>query len=521
MLLAAEDQITRRQDAELETVPAPILGWNTRDKNVKRKDSRLYAPIWRNWIIADGKLIVRPGYAVWSTGLPAGEPVETIMEYTAEGSSKTFAVTNDEVYDVTGGGAVPAAETIAGGLSNSVLYSVMTATLSAPYLVCVNGADGVITYDGSAWAVQTITGATAANFIGVTNHVARLWFIENNTLKAWYLAVNAIAGAATAFNIGPLCKRGGTLIAISNWSVADTGAGLDDILVMITSEGEVAVFEGIDPASAETFALKGVYQVDKPVGRRCVSKFGSDLAILTESGVVLLSSVISAGPDGKVAILSDPIRDEFVRAVGGARTDPGWEITRYSARGWTMVNVPLPTTSHFDQYVYNPLAPGWFRLTDMDAYCWQTSGSKILFGALGAIYRWDDGVTRGDIGTAVVADIGLSWHDYGSATNKTFTLMRPHFLTDGTVAPLANMRTDYDEALPSSGVEASVTEFGSEWDDDAWDDAEWGGGMERFAPWLTASGEGIIAAPRIVVSTLSSEIQLQAVDVVFVPGGIL
>jgi hypothetical protein len=195
---------------------------------------------------------------------------------------------------------------------------------------------------------------------------------------------------------------------------------------------------------------------------------------------------------------------------------------RYSARSWTIVNIPLSTTGQFEQYVYNPLAPAWFRLTDISAYCWQMSGTKILFGGGdGSVYHWDDGTTRSDLGAAVVADLGMAWDNYGSNTTKTFTLVRPYFMAVGVVNPLINMRTNYDDHQPLSAVEASTSEEGEAWDDGTWDEFEWGGGFERFAPWLSASGEGVVAAPRIVVSTTTADIQLQAVEVVFVPGGIL
>jgi hypothetical protein len=49
---------------------------------------------------------------------------------------------------------------------------------------------------------------------------------------------------------------------------------MGDYLVLITSEGEVAIFNGYDPSNAATWALVGVFNMGKPMSKRCTSKNG-------------------------------------------------------------------------------------------------------------------------------------------------------------------------------------------------------------------------------------------------------
>jgi hypothetical protein len=118
------------------------------------------------------------------------------------------------------------------------------------------------------WTSPSITVATSANLIGVTAHVQRLWFVEKDKIDPWYLPVAAISGAAAKLTIGPFCKLGGYLMAIGSWS-RDGGSGPDDMLVLVTSKGEVLIYSGTDPSSSTTFGLVGTFRIAEPIGRRC------------------------------------------------------------------------------------------------------------------------------------------------------------------------------------------------------------------------------------------------------------
>ena len=242
MLQALRNKGGRGAVASVRGITAPWRGLNTRDR--LEEQSTEFATVLDNFIAENGEVTLRNGFSEHATGMPAD--IETLMAYSAAGTQKLFAAAGSGIYDVTSSGAVGAAAV--SGLANARFSHVMYGTTSGSYLVACNGADGVREYNGSAWSTATITGVAAADLNFVTEHKGQLWFIEKDSLSLWYLATNAIAGAATEFPVGTLCKDGGTLVAASSWSL-DAGDGQDDLFVLVTSEGEVLIYGGTNPAS--------------------------------------------------------------------------------------------------------------------------------------------------------------------------------------------------------------------------------------------------------------------------------
>lgn len=520
MLEALEGPKNRGQQVQVRHIPLPVNGWSTRDKYTASftREALRYCALIDNWMVIEGRLEVRPGFSTYATGMT--DPVYSMMEYAGpDGTRKIFAATYAtssacKIWDVTSSGAASSVHT---GLSGAEWQHVMFATTSGSYLMMANGADAVKAFDGTSWTTPTLTGVTSANIIGITSHKGRLWLTEKSTLNAWYLPAFAITGTVSKFNLATFCKRGGYLMGIASWSL-DSGTGPDDYIVFVTSEGEVVVYSGLDPNSVDEWSLVGVYKIDRPISRRCFTKFGADLAIFTESGIVRLSQILG-GARPRDAI-SDPIREAFVAAVGGARSTFGWEVFEYSTRGWLMANVPLSVSNKYEQYIFNPLMGAWFRFTGLNGRAWVQSGNYLYFGGTGETYIWDNGQADDD-GSAVTADIGFAWWNYGAATVKRFSLMRPHFFTDGEVTPIAEMKCEFDESDPVSEGAGAEAVTGTEWDAGDWDTFDWASGLVAIREWLTAEGEGTVAAPRIKVSTLSARIALTAVDVAYMDGGIL
>ena len=506
-----ERPLHRQREARVKVVPFPALGWNTRDRY---QENWRYAPIMTNIRPAAGRGELRSGFTAHATGLPSFD-VETLMVYRAGTTEECFAGVGTVIHDVTASGAVGAAVLSATG--NAQWQHVMHATSSHQHLVAVNGSKGVVTYEGSTWATQTLTGVVVEkDLIDVTSHKHRLWFVEKTSLNIYYLGTYAIAGAAAKLDLSALFKKGGEITKIDTWSY-DGGAGPDDYLVIITDQGEVAVYAGTDPAALATFGVVGVYQIDKPLGRRCTAKLGSDLAILTESGVVLLGQVLGS-PDKKDDF-SSVIRPEFVAAAISSGSEYGWQLISYARRSELIANVQTNTSAAL-QFIRSNLNRAWWKSTGMDAICWAECGGDLYFGtASGGHFKADSGTS--DDGASIVGDIQPSWSRFGSANLKLFTMMRAHFVTDASFAVLGNIKTDWDE----SDLEAPVTTFstsgGAQWDAAQWDVPQWAGALSITGPLATATGEGIVGAPRLRVSTKTAMIQLGAIDVVYTIGGIV
>lgn len=503
---------SRSRRANVVGLPAPYRGLNSRDRLEEAEPG--YASIMENFIPGNGEATLRRGYDEWATGLPAA--VETLMEYAAGSTRELFAASGTAIYDVTAQGAVGAAEV--SSLTNARWSHTMFATTGGQYLVACNGADGVRTYNGT-WATSSITGATAANLIHVTAHKARLWFVEKDSLSAWYLATLAIAGAATELDLGALCKNGGILMACEGWSV-DAGDGADDYFVFVTSEGECLVYQGTDPASGTTWALVGIYKTDRPIGRRCLRKFGADLFILTESGVVSVAALL--GVSSRWAQISELVRPDFERQARSYRASAGWEMFHYKRTGWLIVNAP-GSTGVYNQFGYNSQmkAPdGWFTFTGMNARCWGELDGDLFFGGATSTFKADYGTS--DDGSEITGDLQWAWSRMGTASKKRFTLARPHMRCDITPQPLMDMRIDYDGNAPTSAPTITVSDTGAEWDVATWDVDAWAGSEATYSQWIGVTGLGHVAALRLTFSSATSELfSVIGIEVAFETGGII
>jgi hypothetical protein len=223
-MLARRNSPARRAAADLASLPAPTAGWNAKDPLSEMRPD--YAPLLDNWFPVTGAVQLRKGYAQYATGLGLGS-VETLMPWAGAASSKLFGVSGGSIYDVSSSGAVGAAAVT--GLSNSRFYHTMFGAGGGQYLYACNGFDGPRAYDGSSWSAPTITAGsgslTPSNLIYPWAFKSRLFFVEKNTAKAWYLPTLSIAGAAQPLDFTSLFTKGGYLVAGGALSRDSAGPG--------------------------------------------------------------------------------------------------------------------------------------------------------------------------------------------------------------------------------------------------------------------------------------------------------
>ena len=187
-------RIPRQQASQTVTVAAPIGGWNARDA-LGAMDP-LDAVTLQNFWPGTNSVILRNGYTKHATGLPA--QVQTLMAYSSGTANKLFAVSDGKIYDATNTGAVGSAAVT--GLTNSKFQYVNITTPGGSYLMAVNGADKLRTFDGTNWHTDgdgspyDITNVDTATVSNITLFKNRIWLTTSNTLKAWYLPVNSIGG---------------------------------------------------------------------------------------------------------------------------------------------------------------------------------------------------------------------------------------------------------------------------------------------------------------------------------------
>lgn len=517
MLLAPlRPNAARQRVSDGRAIPAPVKGWNARDElaNMDPAD----AVTLDNFFPDSTTVTLRKGMADHATGMSTA--VETLAVWNGPTSSKMFAATVNDIWDVTAAGAVGAAEVST--LTNGRWQHVNMTTSGGQFLLMVNGADDMQNYDGTTWTAinsgssPAITGVATDELIHLNVHGRRVWAVQANTTKAWYLPVNAIAGAATAFDFGPLFSAGGYLVATGTWT-QDGGDGLDDYFVAISSIGQVAVYQGTDPASASTFALVGVFRVGAPIGRRCLMKVGGDLALITQDGVISMGSMVAT--DRSVAqrvAITDRIRKAFNAAVLTNSADFGWTGIIYPRGTRVLFNVPQ-VGGEYHQYVMNTITGAWCRFKGWNAKCWALLNEEIYFGGTGTVYKADTGTD--DDGTGITYDLKTAFNYFGNRGRlKHFKLLRPLLTANASVSIAVDINLDYEDAAPLNILALMVE--GGLWDVAKWDEDVWGG-EAAFRSWQTVHGTGHCAAVRVKGTVQGVIIGINAFDIVFELGDVL
>jgi hypothetical protein len=504
-----------RQRSTIVNLPAPYGGWNARDSLVAMPPED--AIRLENFISDAGRVHLRNGYTSHATGV--GTRVDSLMEYSGPTGAKLFAASSGgAIFEVT---ATATATSLVTGLTNGKFQHVMHGPPAGSYLVVCNGEAAPHMYDGSTWATASVTGCTAGSstFIHVTTHQSRLWFAQKNTLDAWYLPVASISGAAQRLQLGPFCRKGGYLQAIASWT-RDGGAGMDDQIVFITSEGEAVLYSGTDPTSSTLWAKVGTFTIPEPIGRRCFAQIGADLGLITSQGVVPLSSILPLSATGasKVAA-TDKINRAFESAYRNSSALFGWQVIEDNREKLLIVNVPVVENSELEQFVMNVKTGTWSRFTGIDAQCWSTFGDQLYFGGTnGTVYRY--GGVHDDVGEPITGICRGAYTNLGVPNTKQFQMARPNMLAPTGLVPGIAVTVDYDDRMPTV-VASTVDTPGGLWDTFLWDTTDWATSeIGLVKDWQTVNGVGSVVSVATEV-IVTDEIEFNSVDIMFEVGGYL
>jgi hypothetical protein len=503
------------------SIPSPSMGWDAISPLASMEPA--YAVALDNLFPQPGYVEVRKGHKLHNqiTGVTA--PVETLMAYNGltVGADKLFAAANGSVYDVTTDASSAA---VVSGLSNARLQHINFSTSGGNYLWFCNGAAAPRMWDGSTWATPAITGVSATSIVNVAAYSERIWMCALGDISPYYLPSDSIQGAATKFDLSGVFSRGGFLQAIAAWS-RDGGQGPDDNIAFITSRGEVAIYSG-DPQ--RNMEIAGVYSMGSPLGRRCASSSGTDVAVLCVDGVVPLSRAISTD---RAAILNStitariqPVMNQSARDYGSAF---GWQFLSYPRGTRAILNVPVVENQTQVQYVMNTVTGAWCRFLGEGGNCWELFKDRLFYG--------------GNAGQTIEADCQGFDHDGGisfemeTAFNycgtrgrlKDFTMARAALVTDGKASLGMSMNIDFARGTAVNALTIAAGPV-SLWGSAIWGLSLWSSGARSVLDWTSQAGEGYCAGVRmtggLTADALTSPsspavLQINGFDVLVMDGG--
>lgn len=509
----------RRARSRPVPVIAPIRGLYLDQSPARPADGT--AEVLENWIPTDRGARVRGGLQASAT--TGGDAVTSLFAYNHPSNSALFAATATDVYDMSAldPDTPPAADLSSRGAG---YYSTaQIGTVGGQYLVICNGADAVQHYDGSSWAAPSITGVTSSTLSAVWLYRNRLFFVEKDTLNAWYLPVDSIAGAAQSVSLAGVFQKGGSLLFGATWSL-DSGDGLDDKNVFVSTSGEVAIYEGADPSDPADWRLAGRYDIAKPLGINATMQAGGDLLIATVEGIVPLSQVIQKDPAAiALSAVSRPI--ESLWTFEAQRATSPVELLKWSDRGIGVVT--LPESSRM--LIVNLQSGGWGVATGWVGTCAATFLSKAYIGRSdGSIVAIDE--TGLDVDEPFTARYCGGFGDFGSPDYKVAQMMRGVFYSSGQIEVKASVAVNFmPDDFPSAPPSASevVSEDYLVWDVGNWDEKLWwSSGVEESTTgyttlWLPVSGAGHVVAPQWQITSGTStklNVELVRTDFLFESG---
>ena len=492
-------------------IPPPIGGWNARDALVAMPPQD--AVVLDNWVPRSSFVELRRGYVQQVTGFAAA--VETLLPYRggAAGADKLFAASGGNLYDVSTAGGLGAA-VLSGLTSNRWNYSAFANSAGAWTIAC-NGADAPIGCNVGTWAaLPTLSGTsgpitlTPANLFNVFSHAGRLYYLEKNSLRVWNPAAGAVGGACTLLDLSSVFNKGGRLVCGAAWSY-EMGNVANEFIVFMTDQGQVAIYQGIDPTNAATFSIVGVYDLAPPLGPRALAKFGGDLAVVTTDGVIPLSKALTMDRSQFEGVaLTNKIGPAFSAAAKAYSGNYGWQGLLYAGTATSnlttsivgslaIFNVPLSTLGTSMQFVLNVLTGAWSRFTNINAFCWEIVNGGVYFGGAAGVYQWDQGAS--DNGVGIVGDVLGAYSAHGQpGRQKDYKAIRPLLNASPLAQPALTVCVDYKATTPIA-VQTVISLQSTD-------------AVIRY-DWTGAQGFGTVGAPRMQINQISDpSIPLFALD---------
>lgn len=500
------------QVAQPFVIPAPTGGLNYRDPISAMSPAD--ALVLTNFIPRQQGVELRKGWQVYADPVEVddvAQPVESIFSYKSPSGSddKVFMAANGNIYDVTAGGT-PVVEVTGTGSDDDEWWVTQFSTAADNFLLAVSPGAGYWTYSTtSGWVDRT---ATVTNMTTDVRTVSvwkrRVWFTFKDSQNVAYMDnVDSITGTVTPFPMGSILRNGGYVSALFNWTI-DAGFSVDDFLIAVGTEGDLAVWEGTDPTSAATFQIKGVWYVG-PVPRHGTyfTPFGGDVMIVSELGLVPLSKLISGqytqdqqlGPASKIQSVFAPLVRRLIN-------EKYFDVFVVPSSEVLVIKLPADGGT-YRQFAMNVTTGAWCEFQGIPMRSASVINGELYFGTLDGftckgLFGDRDGVDSvGAGGNYVEGEVQTSFQHFGTpAQNKKFGMARPIFIALAPPAVKLVINTQY-QFNTVGGSPFFFSEDNGIWDASLWNVATWVG-QNTYQGWMGTAGLGYYGSLRMKVRGL-------------------
>lgn len=444
------------------------------------------------------------------------KPVISAFEYVSANVQKMFAGQDTKLFDVS---AVTPVLVKSGQLSGNYCASQL-ANASGDYLMVVNDAgDYPLRFDGSTWttlnASQITTDpaitpppscATGQNLTYVWKYRNRYFFLEGDTMNAWYLPLNAIQGQLELVPLSGAATKGGKLLWGATWSL-DAGDGIDEKCVFGTDQGELLIFTGTDPSNAANWRQEGRYGIGAPMGMNAHLSIGGDLLIATVDGITPMSAAITKESEQlDLSLLTTPIKPMWRDEVAAKRSW-SWTMKRWDEYGGIFVTWPGGAPGNRYCAGINTATGAWARFVGYDATCFIRMRADMFFGNQDGIVMQADR-TGYDDGMPYTAVLVGGWEMFQAPPQTVvWHQARASFAASNRdpFQPQLSAVTDYLVTLPPPPMAGPDPGPADVWDQGLWDVAKWDQPYASMPPvrstgWVSIGLTGYSHAPVVQVT---------------------
>jgi len=410
-------------------------------------------------------------------------------------------------------GAFTVGETLTGGTSGATATIIRVTSAEGAGTLLIGDVTGG-PFEDDETITDGDTGEAVANgtittlFVGMTgietsalsyvwSYKNRLFFVEKDSMNAWYLPIDQIGGTLTKFPMGGVFALGGSLLFGAAWSLDTSGdGGLSEQCIFVTTEGEVAVYQGDNPSTAATWSKVGTYRIGKPLGPQAWIRAGGDLVISTDIGFVPLSQAIQRDYAAlSPSAVSFPIETAWNDAVALRRSEY-WQCVVWPERQMVVVSLPTVNEQTPEMYVANARTGAWARFTGWSGTCLEVFNGRMFFGSQSGkiVEAYVTGLDQGGTYTATYAPL---FTDLGNSGALKVALIA-RLVTRGaqTINPQLSVMKDYVVELPPAPAAAPIS-GGSQWDVGTWGESTWGQQANKKIQqtWTSVGEAGYALAP--------------------------
>lgn len=368
----------------------------------------------------------------------------------------------------------------------------------------ISGGGGSATADGTITLLfVAITGIDTSSLSYVWSYKNRLFFIEKDSLNAWYLPIDQVGGALTKFPMGGVFPAGGSLMFGASWSLDSSGdGGLSEQCIFVTTEGEVAVYQGDNPSTAATWSKVGTYRVGKPLGPLAWIRAGGDIVISTDIGKVPLSQAIQRDYAAlSPSAVSYPIETAWNEAVA-LRRSAYWNCAVWAEQQMVVVALPTVNEQTPAMYVANARTGAWANFTGWSGTCLEVFNGRLFFGSQNGkiIEALVTGLDQGSTYTATYVPLFTDLGNSGAL--KIAEIARVVTRSAQDINPQLSVMLDFVVDLPAAPSSAPIP-AGSEWDVGVWGESVWGQQTNKKIQqvWTSVGGSAYAMAPAVQITS--------------------